>query len=90
MKKFELTMMCVSCKWKITDELKKHGYMNFDIDMDESVLIVEEDVNASKIVKIITNFGYKIEEIDTDFPDFDNMTEEELMILEEQLRNGEL
>lgn len=84
MKKFELTMMCTSCKWKITEELKKHGYSNFDIDMESSLLVFQEDVNQDMIIKIVNGIGYKIEALE----DGEDFTDEELALIEDAIRNG--
>jgi hypothetical protein len=84
MKQFELTMMCTSCKWKIMDELKNKGYKNFDIDMESSRLIFEEDVNKEMVMAVVNNIGYKIEPVDS----IDEMSDEELAILEDAIRNG--
>lgn len=84
MQKFELTMMCTSCKWKISEELKNKGYQNFDIDMTTSILTFHENVSPQIIVSIVNNIGYKIEPIDS----MDDMSDEELAILEDALRNG--
>jgi len=61
---FELTMMCSSCKWKITEELKKNGFENFDIDMDSSILSFEDNVNPYTIIRIVSNIGYRIKEVE--------------------------
>jgi hypothetical protein len=84
MKQFELTMMCSSCKWKITDELKRNGFMNFDIDMTSSRLIFEQDVNALVIIKIVNRIGYKIEPIDEEL----ELSDDDLAMIEDAIRNG--
>lgn len=72
MTKFELTMMCSSCKWKISNELEKNGFKNFDIDMDTSLLTFEEDVNPYTIIRIVNGIGYKIELVE----DFDEVEDQ--------------
>ncbi len=84
MKRFELTMMCTACKWKITDELKKKGYQEFDIDMESSILTFLKDVNSNVVIKIVNDIGYKIEPLEEN----DEMTDEELAMLEDAVRNG--
>jgi len=53
-----------SCKWKITEELKKNGFENFDIDMDSSILSFEDNVNPYTIIRIVSNIGYRIKEVE--------------------------
>lgn len=84
MKKFELTMMCTSCKWKISQELKKKGYSNFDIDMDSSILTFQDEIESHIIIRTINNIGYKIEEI----PVNEDFSEEDLALLEDAIRKG--
>jgi copper chaperone CopZ len=84
MKRFELTMMCTSCKWKISEELKQHGYDDFDIDMESSTLNFEHDVDASAVIRIVNNIGYKIETL----PETEEYSDEELALLEDAIRNG--
>ncbi len=84
MKKFELTMMCTSCKWKITEALENFGFSNFSIDMDKSVLTFEDDVNSDVIIRVVNGIGYKIEEIDVE----EDLTDEEIALLEDAMRNG--
>jgi hypothetical protein len=83
MKKFRLTMMCSSCKWKISDELKSKGFIDFDIDMDSSILTFQNNVLSSYVMSIVNNIGYQIEELDA----LDDLTDEELAILEYEMKN---
>jgi hypothetical protein len=53
--------MCTACKWKISDELTKHGYKDFEIDMNSNILSFHEDVNEQDVIKVVNNIGYKIE-----------------------------
>ena len=62
MKEFYVAMMCSNCKVKITKELNKNGYHDFEIDMGTGKLIFAEEVN-SYVEKLITNLGYHIEPI---------------------------
>jgi copper chaperone CopZ len=64
MKKFELTMMCSACKWKITSELESKGFQHFKIDMDSSSLTFQDNVLSAYIISIVNKIGYKIVEID--------------------------
>jgi len=57
---FQLTMMCGACKWKITNALKEHGYQNFNIDMNNSILTFYEDVNSYEVIKVVNSIGYEI------------------------------
>lgn len=66
MKKFYITMMCASCKWKISEELKNHGYKGFNIDLNNNILTFNEEVNPKRIINIVSNIRYKIEEIEDD------------------------
>ncbi len=84
MKKFRLTMMCTSCKWKITEALEKKGFTNFDIDMETSILTFQYDVLSSYVISIVNNIGYQIEEIDV----VDDLSDEEMALLENELRNN--
>lgn len=72
MKQFEVTMMCGACKWKITNELKKNGFDNFDIDLTTSLLTFKEDVNLYKVIRVVSDIGYRILEVPED-----NSTNEE-------------
>jgi len=84
MKKFELTMMCTSCKWKISEELQNHGFNNFEIEMDTSILTFYEEVNSYLIIKIVNGIGYKIEEKSIT----DDLSDEDIALLEDSIRNG--
>ncbi len=84
MQRFELTMMCSACKWKITNELKKRGYQDFEIDMNTSILTFNEPVNPDIIINIVNNIGYKIEAIE----EKKDYTDEELALIEDAIRNG--
>jgi copper chaperone CopZ len=64
MKQFKVVMMCTACKWKISDELTKHGYKDFDIDMNSSVLSFKDDVNEQNVINVVSKIGYKIEAYD--------------------------
>jgi len=83
LKKFRLTMMCSSCKWKITDALKSKGFTDFDINMDSSILTFQRNVLSSYIISIVNNIGYQIEEIDV----LDDLSDEELALLENEMQN---
>jgi len=83
LKQFELTMMCTSCKWKITEELKKQGYTNFNINMDTSILTFNDHVDAYRIMMIVSKIGYKIEMIEEKLV----FTDEELLMLADEMRN---
>ena len=69
MKEFYIAMMCSNCKNKITKELNKHGYHNFEIDMGTGRLIFEEEV-SNYVEKIVSRLGYHIEAI-KEFPEDD-------------------
>ncbi|MDF2698897.1 MAG: Heavy-metal-associated domain [Haloplasmataceae bacterium] len=84
MRKFELTMMCSACNWKITSELERLGFKNFDIDMNTSVLTFQNDVNSEIVIKSINNIGYKIEEIALK----EDFSDEEIALFEDAVRNG--
>ena len=84
MKRFEVTMMCTACKWKIMDELQKQGYQDFDIDMDTSVLTFSENVNSFGVVKIVNRIGYKIEPLE----EIEDISDEEQALIEDAIRNG--
>ena len=61
--KFHITMMCGSCKWKISNELNDHGFKNFDIDLNTSILTFKDNVNPFTIMRIVSNIGYQIKQI---------------------------
>ena len=84
MKKFRLTMMCTSCKWKIASELEGKGFKDFEIDMESSILTMHQKVNADFIIYIVNQVGYQIEELD----DFEELTDEEIALFEDEMRNG--
>lgn len=89
--KFSLVMMCSSCKWRITDALKTKGFINFDIDMKSSTLTFQDKVNPDRVIAAVNEIGYKCEYIPEDpfFDNFDNLTDEQLMLIEEALKNGD-
>lgn len=64
MMQFEITMMCGSCKWKITNELNDNGFKDFDIDLTTSILTFKENINPYKVIRIISNIGYNIKYLD--------------------------
>lgn len=64
MKKFYVVMMCASCKWKVSNELNKHGYKDFTIDLNTNILEFKNDVNPLGVIRIISIIGYKIEAVE--------------------------
>lgn len=60
MQQFHLTMMCSTCKIKITRALNDNGYHDFSIDMASSILTFENDVDSKNVLKVISGIGYRI------------------------------
>lgn len=89
--KFSLVMMCSSCKWRITEALKAKGFINFDIDMETSTLTFKDKVNPERVIQTVNGIGYKCDYIQEDpiLDNFDNLTDEQIMLIEEALKNGE-
>lgn len=89
--KFALVMMCTSCKWRITDALEAKGFINFDIDMKTSTLTFKHEVNPDRVIEAVNGIGYKCDYIPDDpiADNFDNLTDEQLLLLQEALDNGD-
>lgn len=89
--KFSLVMMCSSCKWRITDALKAKGFTNFNIDMNKSLLTFKDEVNPERVMEAVHGIGYACDYLPEDpiGDRFDELTDEQLMELEEALRNGD-
>ncbi|MDF2700695.1 MAG: hypothetical protein K0Q49_2258 [Haloplasmataceae bacterium] len=84
MKKFRLTMMCTSCKWKITEELEKKGFKDFNIDMETSILTFNGNVLSAYVISVVNGISYQIKEIDSS----DELTDDEIALMEYEIRNG--
>ena len=55
-------MSCVNCALGIEKELKKHQFINFNINFttSEGIFKIENDYEKKQVQKIIKNLGYKI------------------------------
>lgn len=84
MTKFQLFTMCAACNWKIQSYLKEKGISDFTIDHVNSILTFNKEVDPTIIVKLISNIGYHAELI----PDEQELSDEELLMFEEELRRG--
>lgn len=89
--KFSIVMSCISCKWRIEDELKAKGFSNYTIDVYNRLLIFEEEVNSDQITSILKNIGYHCEYIPENplSTKVDQLSDEELELLLEALDRGD-
>lgn len=59
------------------------GFKNFKINMETSLLTFEDDVDSDTVIYVVNNIGYKIEKVDKKI----DFTDEELLLLEDEIRN---
>lgn len=90
MVKFSVVMVCASCSWRVSEALKNHGFTDFSIDRETNTLTFNQKIDSNKVINVVNSIGYKIDLIESDelAQKFENLTEEDLLILEDALRNG--
>jgi copper chaperone CopZ len=64
MQQFRVTMMCATCKNRISEALVRYGFKNFDIDMGTSILTFHEIVDPDLVIGAVNSIDYKIEKVD--------------------------